>query len=87
MPIKDLLWELVLVGMILAYALSFLGVRAAKRHDVAVHGKGMRVVCGPVGLWLVAYFTKQMLVGRDQFLGLSSNIGRCIFTFLPCITA
>lgn len=29
----------------------------------------MMVACGFVGVWLVAYVTKQMFVGRDQFGG------------------
>lgn len=69
MPIENVLWELVLVGMTLAYGLSIFGVRAAKRHEVTAHGKWKMVACGLVGLWLVAYITKQMLVGRDQFGG------------------
>jgi len=69
MAVENLLWELVLVGMTMAYGLSLFGVRAAKRHDVTAHGKLMRVACGLVGLWLVAYVTKQLLVGRDQFGG------------------
>ena len=69
MAIENLLWALVLIGMTLAYGLSLFGVRAAKRHDVTAHGKLMMVACGLVGLWLVAYVTKQLLVGRDQFGG------------------
>jgi len=55
--------------MTLAYGLFIFGARAAKRHDVAAHGKWMMVACGLVGVWLVAYVTKQMVVGRDQFGG------------------
>lgn len=69
MVFENLLWGMVLIGMTLAPGLSQLGVRAAKRHDVNAHGKCMIVFCGLVGFWLVAYVTKQMLVGRDQFDG------------------
>ena len=69
MAIENLLWGLVLIGMTLSYSLSLFGVRAAKQHNVTVHRKCMMVSCGLVGLWLVAYVTKQLLVGRDQFGG------------------
>jgi uncharacterized membrane protein YozB (DUF420 family) len=69
MVIENLLCGVVLIGMTLAFGLSPLGVRAAKRHDVNAHEKCLIVFCGPVGLWLVAYVTKQMLVCRDQLGG------------------
>ena len=62
MVIENLLWGMVLIVMTLAFGVSLLGVRAALRHDVTAHGKCMTVSCGLVGLWLVAYVTKQMLV-------------------------
>jgi len=82
MPIENGSWALVLVGMTLAYSLSLFGSRAAKRHDVAAHGKWMMVIWGLVGLWLVAYVTKQMLVGRDQVGGTVQQYWSIYFPFL-----
>ncbi len=69
MGIVDLLWGMVLVGMTLAFSLAVVGVRAAKRHDVTSHRKWMTISCGLVGIWLIAYVTKQCLFGRDHFGG------------------
>lgn len=82
MTIENWLWAVVLVGMTLAYGLSFLGVSAAKRHDVTAHRKWMMVACGLVGLWLVAYVTKQLLFGREQFGG---TVQQYWFTYLPIL--
>lgn len=65
----NVFWGVVLSGMTLAYGLSLLGVRAAKRHDVTAHGKWMMVACGLVALWLLAYVSKQVIFGRDEFGG------------------
>lgn len=73
MRIGDLLWGLVLVGMTVAYGMTFLGVRAAKRHDVTSHRKWMTLACTLVGIWLLAYVSKQMIVGRDHFGGTSDQ--------------
>ncbi len=69
MGIIDLLWGLVLVGMTVAFGMALIGVRAAKRHDVTSHRKWMTVSCVLVGIWLVAYVTKQLMFGRDHFGG------------------
>jgi len=82
MSIENLLWGVVLVGMTMACGLSIFGVRAAKRHDVAAHRKWMMVSCGLVGLWLVAYVTKQWLVGRDRFGG---TVEQYWFMYFPIL--
>ncbi len=69
MSIGDLLWGLVLVGMTVAYGMTFLGVRAAKRNDVNSHRRWMTLACALVGIWLLAYVSKQMILGRDHFGG------------------
>ena len=69
MGIDDLLWGLVLIGMTVAYGMTVIGVRAAKRHDVSSHRKWMTIACVLVGIWLFAYVAKQVLFGRDQFGG------------------
>ena len=69
MGIDDVLWGLVLVGMTVAYAMTLIGVQAAKRHDVSSHRKWMTLSCALVGIWLVAYVGKQLIIGRDHFGG------------------
>jgi len=69
MRITDLLWGMVLIGMTVAYGMNFFGVQAAKRHDVASHRKWMIIACTMVGIWLIAYVTKQLIFGRDHFEG------------------
>ncbi len=73
MNIHDLLWSLVLVGMTVAYGMTLLGVRAAKRHDVTSHRTWMTIACTLVGIWLIAYVGKQVVFGRDQFGGSSND--------------
>ena len=55
--------------MTIAYVMVWAGVRDAKRQNVGGHSKWMITSCTLVGLWLVAYVTKQVLFGRDQFGG------------------
>ena len=69
MDTSSFLWCVVLAGLTLAYGITLYGVRAAKRHDVVFHGRRMVVSCTLVGIWLVAYVTKQILFGRDRFGG------------------
>ncbi len=69
MRMEDILWGMVLIGMTVAYGMACMGVQAAKRHDVASHRKWMTLSCVLVGIWLVAYVTKQLIVGRDHFGG------------------
>lgn len=69
MELHDFLWYGVLGGVSGAYFMALLGVRAAKRHEVKKHSWFMLATCTIVGIWLVAYVTKQLLFGRDQFPG------------------
>ena len=69
MELKTLLWYGVLGSISGAYFLALYGVGAAKRHDVQKHSSFMLSTCTIVGIWLVAYVTKQLLFGRDQFEG------------------
>ena len=73
MGMTDWLWGIVLVGMTVAYGMTFLGVRAAQHHDLTAHRKWMTLSCILVGIWLVAYVTKQVLFGRDHFGGTSEQ--------------
>ena len=73
MEINDLFWGVVLVGMTVAYGMTFIGVQAAKRHDVTSHRKWMTISCVLVGIWLSAYVSKQVILGRDHFGGSSEQ--------------
>ena len=59
--------------MTVAYGMTLLGVRAAKRHDVTSHRTWMTIACTLVGIWLIAYVGKQVVFGRDQFGGSSND--------------
>jgi putative membrane protein len=67
--LKSILWYTVLSGITLAYLILMFGVRSAKRHNVAYHSKAMIYACSIVGIWLVAYVSKQLLFGREHFGG------------------
>ena len=69
MQVEDILWGMVLIGMTVAYGMTLIGVGAAKRHDVTAHKKWMTISCTLVGIWLIAYVTKQLIFGRDRFGG------------------
>ena len=71
MELHDILWYGVLGSITGAYLLSLLGMGAAKQHNVTKHSRLMVITCTIVGIWLIAYVTKQLLFGRDQFLGTS----------------
>jgi putative membrane protein len=73
MQVDGILWGMVLIGMTVAYGMTFKGVQAAKRHDVASHRKWMTISCVLVCIWLVAYVTKQLIFGRDHFGGSSKQ--------------
>ena len=69
MDLKTLLWYAVLGSITGAYLVALAGVRAAHRHDVAHHSRRMMIACTIVGIWLVAYVTKQLVFGRERFGG------------------
>lgn len=69
MELKTLLWYGVLASVTAAYVTAMAGIKAARRHDVAHHSRRMIVACTIVGIWLVAYVSKQLLLGRERFGG------------------
>jgi uncharacterized membrane protein YozB (DUF420 family) len=69
MDLKTMLWYGVLVSITGAYLIALAGVRSAKRHEVGPHSRLMIFACTIVGIWLVAYVTKQVLFGRESFGG------------------
>jgi uncharacterized membrane protein YozB (DUF420 family) len=66
---KAIFWYGVLLSITGAYLVALAGVRSAKQHDVAYHSRLMIRACTIVGIWLVAYVTKQLLFGRERFGG------------------
>lgn len=69
MDLKTLLWYAVLGSITGAYLVALAGVRAAHRHDVTHHSRRMIIACTIVGIWLVAYVSKQLVFGRERFGG------------------
>ena len=69
MDIKTFLWYGVLISITGAYLIALSGVRSAKKHDVSHHSRRMIIACTVVGIWLVAYVSKQVLFGREEFGG------------------
>lgn len=76
MDLKTLLWFGVLASITVAYVIALAGVRSAKRHEVAYHSRRMIVACTIVGMWLVAYVSKQVLFGRERFGGTTEQYWR-----------
>ncbi|MBX3236301.1 MAG: DUF420 domain-containing protein [Nitrospiraceae bacterium] len=66
---KSWLWYGVVATITVAYVVALAGIRAAKHHDVSHHSRRMLTASVIVGLWLIAYVTKQVLFGREQFGG------------------
>ena len=73
MDLKAILWYGVLASITGAYVVAMAGVRAAKAHDVPHHSRRMIIACTIVGIWLIAYVTKQLLFGRERFGGTPSQ--------------
>ena len=73
METKTLLWYGVLVILTIAYGIALSGVQSAQRHDLSTHARRMTIASTLVGLWLLAYVTKQFLFGREQFGGTSAQ--------------
>jgi uncharacterized membrane protein YozB (DUF420 family) len=69
MDLKSMLWYGVLTSLTIAYLVAMAGVSSAKQHDVPHHARRMIVACTIVGIWLVAYASKQVLFGRERFGG------------------
>ncbi len=62
--VKTLLWYSVLITITGAYLVALSGVKSAKQRDVTTHSRRMIIACSIVGIWLVAYVSKQVLFGR-----------------------
>ncbi|MDO9117633.1 MAG: DUF420 domain-containing protein [Nitrospira sp.] len=69
MDIKTVVWYGVLFSMTIAYLAALAGARSARHHEVSAHARHMVRAGTVVGIWLVAYVTKQLLFGREQFGG------------------
>ncbi|MBI1823555.1 MAG: DUF420 domain-containing protein [Nitrospirae bacterium] len=69
--LKQLFWYGVLAGITVGYLILIFGVRSAKRHNVPYHSRSMIYVSSIVGIWLVAYVSKQFIFGKEQFGGTS----------------
>jgi putative membrane protein len=67
--LKSILWYAVLIGITSAYLILIAGVKWAKRRNLAYHSRSMIIACSLVGIWLVAYVSKQVLFGREHFGG------------------
>ena len=66
---KDLIWYGILASLTIAYLIALRGVRAAQHHHITHHSRWMMIACSIVGLWLLGYVTKQVLLGRESFGG------------------
>jgi putative membrane protein len=84
MELKTILWYGVLLSITAAYLVALAGVRAAKEHDVSHHSRRMMVACMIVGIWLVAYVSKQVLFGRERFGGTETEYWRL---YVPVFSA
>lgn len=69
MELKTALWYGVLGSITVGYVIALVGVNAARHHEVRAHSRSMTAACAIVGLWLIAYVTKQVLYGREHFGG------------------
>lgn len=78
--LKSFLWYAVLIGITIAYLILIAGVRSAKKHNLAYHSRSMILACTLVGIWLVAYVSKQLLFGREHFGGTQRQYW---FLYLP----
>ncbi|TAJ30965.1 MAG: DUF420 domain-containing protein [Nitrospirae bacterium] len=76
MDLKTLAWYGVLSSITAAYLVAMAGARSARHHEVSAHARLMVRAGTIVGIWLVAYVTKQVLFGRDQFGGTAEQYWR-----------
>jgi len=65
-PAALLFWTLALAHMVLLVAVAAWGVRLARRGRYAAHRRAMRAAAGLVGLFLVAYAAKRLLLGPED---------------------
>lgn len=69
MDLKWMLWYGVLGAVTTAYLIALSGISAARSHDVPRHAHRMMAASVIVGLWLIVYVTKQLIFGKEQFGG------------------
>lgn len=63
---KLVYWTAALVNMIAIVALAGLGVRSIRRREISRHRRLMLAAVVLVALFLVSYFAKVFLLGREQ---------------------
>jgi uncharacterized membrane protein YozB (DUF420 family) len=63
---KLLYWTAAFVNMSVLTGLALAGVRHARRGEVARHRRAMRIAAALVGLFLVSYPLKLLLLGRED---------------------
>ena len=69
MDLKTVVWYGVLLSITTAYLVALAGARSARHHEVSAHARQMIRAGTIVGIWLIAYVTKQLLFGRERFGG------------------
>lgn len=69
MDLKTVVWYGVLLSITAAYLVALAGARSARHHEVSTHARQMIRAGTIVGIWLIAYVTKQLLFGRERFGG------------------
>ena len=69
MDMKAGVWYGVLGSITGAYLVALAGARSARHHEVSAHAHHMIRAGTIVGIWLVAYVTKQLVFGRERFGG------------------
>jgi uncharacterized membrane protein YozB (DUF420 family) len=60
-------WSAALANMALALTCTYFGVARIRRGRIAEHRRFMLTAAGLVGLFLVSYVAKVILVGREDF--------------------
>ena len=76
MDLKTVVWYGVLFSITAAYLAALAGARSARHHEVSAHARHMVRAGTIVGIWLIAYVTKQILFGRERFGGTEAEYWR-----------
>ena len=67
-----LFWTAALVNLAIVCAMALLGVRCARRGEIARHRRAMKVASWMVVAFLLAYVLKVFLIGREDMSSWSS---------------